>query len=113
MRDVVTRPTTFFASHYVDVRAVGASETIAAQLRESGLVTVDGLTSREAVLSVASRLMAITPHPHSAPDGLTPSVTPTCTPTARGSPAWAGVNWRRTLSAPASLSLRVSCSSCV
>ncbi|MGW0651768.1 TauD/TfdA family dioxygenase [Streptomyces umbrinus] len=71
MRDVVTRPKTLFASHYVDVRAVGAGEAIATQLRESGLVTVDGLMSRETVLAFASRLMAVTPHPHSAPDGLT------------------------------------------
>ncbi|WP_411977774.1 TauD/TfdA family dioxygenase [Streptomyces phaeochromogenes] len=71
MRNVITRPKTLFASHYLDVRVIGSDEAIATQLRESGLVTVDGLTSRKAILAFASRLMAITPHPHSAPDGLT------------------------------------------
>ncbi|MGW3952500.1 TauD/TfdA family dioxygenase [Streptomyces sp. NPDC004752] len=60
-----------FADHYVNLRAPHASDAIAAQLRESGLVTLDGLTTRQAVLVSASRLMAITPHPHGAPDGLT------------------------------------------
>ncbi|MEU6230520.1 TauD/TfdA family dioxygenase [Streptomyces sp. NPDC047042] len=71
MHDVVTRSRTLFASHHVDLRATQSTTAIAAQLRESGLVTVDGLKSREAVLAFASRLMTITPHPHSTPDGLT------------------------------------------
>ncbi|MEV5873696.1 TauD/TfdA family dioxygenase [Streptomyces sp. NPDC052101] len=61
----------FFTDHYVNLRAPHASDDIAAQLRETGLVTLDGLTTRRAVLASASRFMAITPHPHGAPDGLT------------------------------------------
>lgn len=62
---------TLFADHYVGLRAPHAIDVIAAQLRETGLVTFDGLTTRPEVLAFASRLMAITPHPHGAPDGLT------------------------------------------
>ncbi|MCG7210207.1 hypothetical protein [Streptomyces arenae] len=43
---------------------------IAAQLRETGLVTLDGLASRQTLLAFTSRLMTIAPHPRSAPDGL-------------------------------------------
>lgn len=67
-----TRSATLFASHYVDVRAPHAADSIAERLRESGLVTVDGLMSRSEVRSCASQFMTITSHPHSGPDGLTP-----------------------------------------
>ncbi|MFJ3804612.1 TauD/TfdA family dioxygenase [Streptomyces sp. NPDC090088] len=60
-----------FSDHYVSLRTPHAQDVIAAQLRETGLVTLDGLTTRQAVLAFATRLMTITPHPHSAPDGLT------------------------------------------
>ncbi|ANP48343.1 hypothetical protein J2Z21_009820 [Streptomyces griseochromogenes] len=61
----------FFADHYVNLRAPHASDAIAAQLRDTGLVTLNGLTTRQAVLVSASQPMEITPHPHGAPDGLT------------------------------------------
>ncbi|OKI00915.1 hypothetical protein A6A06_18650 [Streptomyces sp. CB02923] len=60
-----------FTDHYVNVRAPHASDVIAAQLRETGLVTVDGLQSRHDVLAFASQVMYIAPHPHGEPDGLT------------------------------------------
>ncbi|MFE4367460.1 TauD/TfdA family dioxygenase [Streptomyces sp. NPDC056835] len=71
MLDASTGSETLFADHYVDIRAPRASDVIAAQLRKTGMVTLDGLTTRQEVLAFASRLMAITPHPHGAPDGLT------------------------------------------
>ncbi|MFF5979338.1 TauD/TfdA family dioxygenase [Streptomyces olindensis] len=71
MRDALTRPATLFASHYIDIRAPHAACSVAAQLQDTGLVTVDGLTSRATVLGFATGLMRITPHPHGDPDGLT------------------------------------------
>ncbi|ATL82949.1 TauD/TfdA family dioxygenase [Streptomyces malaysiensis] len=71
MRHAAAAPVAPFSGHYVNIRAPRASDTIAAQLRETGLVTVDGLHSRQNILALASRLMAVTPHPHGAPDGLT------------------------------------------
>ncbi|MFD9812880.1 TauD/TfdA family dioxygenase [Streptomyces sp. NPDC059080] len=71
MHDAATRSVTFFADRYVNVRAERADNVIADQLRESGIVTVDGLRNRHQVLAFATRAMALTPHPHSAPDGLT------------------------------------------
>ncbi|MGW0708158.1 TauD/TfdA family dioxygenase [Streptomyces sp. NPDC002643] len=71
MLDASAGSETLFAGHYVDLRAPHASDVIAAQLRETGLVTLDGLTTRPEILAFASRLMALTPHPHGAPDGLT------------------------------------------
>ncbi|MFJ1997010.1 TauD/TfdA family dioxygenase [Streptomyces asiaticus] len=71
MRHAAAGPVALFSGHYVNIRAPHASDAIAAQLRETGLVTIDGLQTRQNVLTLASRLMAITPHPHSAPDGLT------------------------------------------
>ncbi|UKY47878.1 TauD/TfdA family dioxygenase [Streptomyces inhibens] len=71
MRDAATGSVTFFADHYVNIRASHAGDVLAAQLRETGLVTVEGLQTRNEVLTFATRVMAITPHPHSAPDGLT------------------------------------------
>ncbi|MFI0354257.1 TauD/TfdA family dioxygenase [Actinomadura sp. 9N407] len=43
----------------------------ARQLRQRGLVVLDGLTSRGDVLALAERIMDITIHRDSAPDGLT------------------------------------------
>jgi len=71
MSDAYAGSETHFADHYVNLRATHAQDVIAAQLRETGLVTLDGLTTRPSVLAFASRLMTISPHPHSAPDGLT------------------------------------------
>ncbi|GGS52743.1 hypothetical protein GCM10010206_13150 [Streptomyces cinerochromogenes] len=71
MLDASTRSEGLFADHFVNLRVPHASDVIAAQLRETGLVTLDGMATRQEVLSFASPLMAITPHPHGAPDGLT------------------------------------------
>lgn len=60
-----------FAEHYVNLRANGAHEAVVAGLREHGLVTLDGLDSRAAVLDLATRFLDVTAHPDSDPDGLT------------------------------------------
>ncbi|MFG2227687.1 TauD/TfdA family dioxygenase [Streptomyces sp. NPDC048644] len=60
-----------FAAHYVDHRSCSAAEAIGARIREGGLVTLDGLSSRESVLALARRLMTLVPHRDSDPDGLT------------------------------------------
>ncbi|WP_369374163.1 TauD/TfdA family dioxygenase [Streptomyces sp. cg36] len=44
---------------------------LADHLREAGLVTVEGLATRAAVLRFTERIMEITPHRDSDPDGLT------------------------------------------
>ncbi len=71
MRAAPTRPATLLTSHYVDIRAPHAADSLAARFRDTGLVTIDGLMSRHEVLAFANRLMRVTPHPHSGPDGLT------------------------------------------
>ncbi|MDX3851124.1 TauD/TfdA family dioxygenase [Streptomyces sp. AK02-01A] len=71
MLDTSAGSETLFADRYVNLRAPHANDVIAAQLRETGLVTLNGLTTRQEVLAFASRMMAITPHPHGAPDSLT------------------------------------------
>lgn len=60
-----------FASCYVNPNGPEAAEGITQRLREVGLVTVDGLNSRGAVLEFASRVMSVVPHRDSGPDGLT------------------------------------------
>ncbi|MFE7276893.1 TauD/TfdA family dioxygenase [Streptomyces sp. NPDC057623] len=60
-----------FAHHRIDLAAPGAEAAIAAQLRDVGLVTLDGFTSRNAVLAFATRIMDAVPHRDSDSDGLT------------------------------------------
>lgn len=60
-----------FAHHRIDFTAPGAEAVIAAQLRDVGLVTLDGLTSRDTVLAFATRIMNLVPHRDSDSDGLT------------------------------------------
>ncbi|MFF3088557.1 TauD/TfdA family dioxygenase [Streptomyces nojiriensis] len=60
-----------FGSHYVDQQAEGADRVIARQVAARGVVMLDGLTSRQAVLDFAQRIMTLMPHPDSDPDGLT------------------------------------------
>ncbi|MFF3332639.1 TauD/TfdA family dioxygenase [Streptomyces sp. NPDC002888] len=60
-----------FARHCIDLTAPGVEATIAAQLRDVGLVTLDGLTSRNAVLALANQIMNLVPHRDSDSDGLT------------------------------------------
>lgn len=49
----------------------GTPEVIEQRLRRTGLVVLDGLNSRGAVLGLASRIMTIAPHRDSDIDGLT------------------------------------------
>lgn len=60
-----------FVRNRIDLRVPGAEERIAGRLRETGLVTVDGLASRTAVLAFATRIINVVPHRDSGPDGLT------------------------------------------
>ncbi|MCX5327836.1 TauD/TfdA family dioxygenase [Streptomyces sp. NBC_00140] len=60
-----------FAHHYIDFAAPGAEATMATRLRNVGLVTLDGLASRNAVLAFATRIMDLVPHRDSDSDGLT------------------------------------------
>ncbi|WP_131742460.1 TauD/TfdA family dioxygenase [Actinomadura roseirufa] len=46
-------------------------QVIAQRLQQTGLVVLDGLSSRAAVLDLASRIMTVTPHRDSDTDGLT------------------------------------------
>ncbi|MGW1411874.1 TauD/TfdA family dioxygenase [Streptomyces sp. NPDC002403] len=59
-----------FEPPYDRQQIVGAGG-IAEQLREHGMVMVNGLTSRESVLAFARRTMTLTPHRDSDPDALT------------------------------------------
>jgi hypothetical protein len=60
-----------FLRNRVDLAVPGAEEKIAGRLRDTGLVTVDGLASRIAVLAFATRFMNLVPHRDSDSDGLT------------------------------------------
>lgn len=60
-----------FAHHRIDLTAAGVEAAIAARLRDVGLVTLDGLTSRNAVLAFTTRMMNLVPHRDSDSDGLT------------------------------------------
>lgn len=60
-----------FATHYFDSQGPTAPAAFTSQLRDVGLVTLDGLQSRAAVVTLASALMRIVPHRDSKPDGLT------------------------------------------
>ncbi|WP_128435052.1 TauD/TfdA family dioxygenase [Streptomyces cyaneus] len=59
-----------FVRNRIDLTVPGAEERIAGR-RETGFVTVDGLASRTAVLTFATRIMHLVPHRDSDPDGLT------------------------------------------
>ncbi|MCN9240724.1 TauD/TfdA family dioxygenase [Streptomyces sp. RY43-2] len=60
-----------FRRHLVDPRAPRALDDIGALLRETGLVTVEGLRSRTEVLSFAKRVMDLVEHRDSDSDRLT------------------------------------------
>ncbi|MFJ9416707.1 TauD/TfdA family dioxygenase [Streptomyces sp. NPDC101227] len=82
------RPGDLFAAHFLDHKTPGAPARIAEQLRQSGLVTLDGLATRDAVLAFVSHIMTISPHRDSDPDGLT---TIRDTPRHAGRPGFAGL----------------------
>ncbi|MEC4020485.1 TauD/TfdA family dioxygenase [Streptomyces sp. H27-D2] len=71
MREAIAQPVELFMAHHVDHTSARAEGLIAAQLRDDGIVTVDGLFTRSAVLAFASRIMAVRSHRDSDPDGLT------------------------------------------
>ncbi|MGW7003876.1 TauD/TfdA family dioxygenase [Streptomyces sp. NPDC054933] len=72
MRRAVTRSARdLFAAHYVDLHRQDAARAIEEQIREVGLVTFDGLDSRDVVLDMASRYLHVIAHRDSEPDGLT------------------------------------------
>ncbi|MEU5425576.1 TauD/TfdA family dioxygenase [Streptomyces olivoreticuli] len=60
-----------YAAHYVDIQSPRAKEKAHEQLRDTGLITLTGFTSRTVVREFAARIMDITPHRDSDPDGLT------------------------------------------
>ncbi|MFF4534310.1 TauD/TfdA family dioxygenase [Streptomyces sp. NPDC001407] len=60
-----------FTAHYVDIQSPRAEEMVQERLRDTGLITLDGFTSRSTVRDFAARIMDIAPHRDSDPDGLT------------------------------------------
>ncbi|GAA2657586.1 TauD/TfdA family dioxygenase [Streptomyces lunalinharesii] len=60
-----------FASSYVNLHVRDAPHAVEQQVRNVGLVTFDGLDSRDAVLEVTSRYLHLSAHRDSDPDGLT------------------------------------------
>ncbi|MGW4200383.1 TauD/TfdA family dioxygenase [Streptomyces sp. NPDC004726] len=71
MPEVIEQHEVLFTAHRVDAQAPEAEPEIARRLREHGLVTVEGLFTRRDVLTLAKRLMDLSPHPNSDSDGLT------------------------------------------
>ncbi len=59
------------AFRHVDATAPDAIDIVAKHMHVTGLVTVDGLVSRQAVLDFAARCLDLIPHRDSEPDGLT------------------------------------------
>ncbi|MEU1355317.1 TauD/TfdA family dioxygenase [Streptomyces cinnamoneus] len=60
-----------FAAHFVDIQSPRAEEVVQEHLRDAGMITLSGFTSRSVLRDFAARIMDITPHRDSAPDGLT------------------------------------------
>ncbi|AXG79377.1 TauD/TfdA family dioxygenase [Streptomyces paludis] len=73
MRGAITHPPDLLAAHSVGTATASAPDDaiVAARLRETGLVIVDGLFGRSAVLAFAARFMTVVPHRDSDPDRLT------------------------------------------
>ncbi|MEW1722086.1 TauD/TfdA family dioxygenase [Streptomyces sp. NPDC093109] len=74
MRGAITQPPDPPAAHRVAATSTASAPddaVVAARLRETGLVMVDGLFGRSAVLTFAARFMTVVPHRDSDPDGLT------------------------------------------
>ena len=68
MRHVLPDVDDMFTPHRV---GFGTPEVIEQRLRRTGLIVLDGLTSRAAVLDLVSQIMTITSHRDSDDDGLT------------------------------------------
>ncbi|MEV5506634.1 TauD/TfdA family dioxygenase [Streptomyces orinoci] len=60
-----------FWSHYLHIHSPRAQKVIEERLQQSGLVILDGFSTRRAVIDFAERIMDLTPHRDSDPDGLT------------------------------------------
>jgi len=60
-----------FRAHHADIVDPAQQPRVIALLREHGLVTFTGITSRTALAEVAGRLMSIRPHRDAGPDGVT------------------------------------------
>src|SRR5580692_4210466 len=60
-----------FRAHHADILDPAQQPRVIALLREHGLVTFTGITSRTELASVARRLMSIRPHRDAGPDGVT------------------------------------------
>ncbi|MCC3771717.1 TauD/TfdA family dioxygenase, partial [Streptomyces sp. UNOC14_S4] len=60
-----------FSAHFVDIQSPRVEEAVRERLRDSGMITLGGFSSRTAVRDFASRIMDIAPHRDSDPDGLT------------------------------------------
>jgi hypothetical protein len=60
-----------FRAHHADILDPAQQPRVIALLREHGLVTFTGITSRIELACVARRLMSIRPHRDAGPDGVT------------------------------------------
>jgi Taurine catabolism dioxygenase TauD, TfdA family len=60
-----------FRAHHADILDPAQQPRVIALLREHGLVTFTGITSRTELACVARRLMSIRPHRDAGPDGVT------------------------------------------
>ncbi|MEU2868638.1 TauD/TfdA family dioxygenase [Streptomyces olivoreticuli] len=60
-----------FTAHFVDIQSPRAEEVIQERLRDTGMIALSGFTSRVVVLDFAARIMNVTLHRDSDPDGLT------------------------------------------
>lgn len=71
MRRAGSQTSSLFTEHYVDLAAADAEVSIAARIRDSGLATFAGVGGRGDVTALTERIMSVTPHRDSDPDGLT------------------------------------------
>jgi alpha-ketoglutarate-dependent taurine dioxygenase len=60
-----------FQAHHAELRGPGWQARIAAHLRDQGLVTFSGITSRDELVAFARQWMTIRPHRDAGPDGVT------------------------------------------
>jgi alpha-ketoglutarate-dependent taurine dioxygenase len=60
-----------FRAHYADVADPASQPSVAAQLRDYGLVTFGGITDRTALIAAARHLMTVRAHRDAASDGIT------------------------------------------
>ena len=63
-------------AHHTDIGDPGWQPRIAAQLRDRGPATFNGITNYAELIALAQRLMTIRPHRDAGPDGVTVIATP-------------------------------------